>query len=144
KTPEGVMENSGVTDRSLNATLGTKPAKNQEAALNAQHNQAFDVGIPAGAPSGPTANATHKEVTRQLLSGKYTFRKLLPGLEDLSIRGYHQYSDRDVEMIPNTPPSTVGNTRMTALQVLPRGTHNTTGAVLDTRWKTGKNHLLVA
>jgi len=144
KTPEGVMENSGFTDRNLNATLGIKPVKNQELELNAQHYQAFDVGIPGGAPFGPKAKATYKEVTRQLISGKYTFRKLLPGLEDLSIRGYHQYIDRDVEMIPNTPPSTVGNTRMTALQVLPRGTHNTTGAVLDTRWKTGKNHLLVA
>jgi hemoglobin/transferrin/lactoferrin receptor protein len=144
KTPEGSMENSGFTDRNVNATLGIKPVKNQELEINAQHYQAFDAGIPGGAPFGPTAKATYKEVRRQLISGKYTFRNLLPGLEDLSIRAYHQYIDRDVEMIPNTPPSIIGSTRMTALKVLPRGLHNTTGLVVDSRWKTGENHILVA
>lgn len=143
KTPDGVMENSQFNDRNINATIGIKPVTNHELEINAQHYQAFDAGIPGGAPFGKAATATYKEEKRQLISGKYTIKNLLPAMSEVSLRVYHQYILRDVEMIPNTPPTVTNNIRLTALKVLPVGKHNTTGAVLETKWKTGdKGHLV--
>ena len=142
RTPEGIMENSQFSDRNLNATIGIKPLKNHELEVNAQHYQAFNVGIPGGAPFGPAATATYPEERRQLVSARYTVRNLLPAMNEMSVRFYHQYILRDVDMVPNTPPSVSGNQRLTALRVLPRGQHYTTGMVLETRWKTGKNSQL--
>lgn len=144
KTPDGVMENSQFNDRNINATIGVKPLTNHELEINAQHYQAFDAGIPGGAPFGKTATATYKEEKRQLISAKYSIKNLLPAMSELSLRVYHQYILRDVEMIPNTPPTVTNNIRLTALKVLPVGKHNTTGAVLETKWKTGDKGQLVA
>jgi hemoglobin/transferrin/lactoferrin receptor protein len=143
-TPEGIVENSQFNDRNLNATIGVKPFKNHELEINGQHYQALDAGIPGGAPFGPAATATYPEEKRQLVSAKYTVRDLLPSMSEISVRAYHQYILRDVEMIPNTPPSMVGTSRITALKVLPRGEHNTSGMVLETKWKTGETGQLVA
>jgi outer membrane receptor protein involved in Fe transport len=65
-------------------------------------------------------------------------------MSEVSLRVYHQYIFRDVEMIPNTAPTVTGNIRLTALKVLPTGQHNTSGAVLETKWKTGDKGQLVA
>ncbi|MFH0762189.1 MAG: TonB-dependent receptor [Bacteroidota bacterium] len=137
KTPDGVMDNSQFNDRNINATIGIKPLKNHELEINTQHYQAFDAGIPGGAPFGKTATATYKEEKRQLIAGKYTIRDLLPAMSEVSLRVYHQYILRDVEMIPNTEPTVTGNVRLTAQKVTPVGHHNTSGAVLETKWKTG-------
>jgi hemoglobin/transferrin/lactoferrin receptor protein len=144
KTPEGEVSNSQFSDRNVNATLGVRPLKNHELEVNAQHFQAFNVGIPGGAPFGPAAKATYPEEKRQLLSARYTIKNLLPAMEEISVRGYHQYILRDVEMIPNTPSTISGNIRLTANRILPKGDHNTGGAVLETRWKTGGKGSLVA
>jgi hemoglobin/transferrin/lactoferrin receptor protein len=143
RTPDGIMANSGFNDRNVNAAIGVKPLKNHELEINAQQYQAFDVGIPGGAPFGPTALATYPEEKRQLISAKYTVKNLLPNMTEVSLRAYHQYILRDVELIPNTPASVVGNYRMTALRTTPRGEHNTSGMVLETRWKTGTNGQLI-
>ncbi len=144
RTPEGVVENSQFNDRNLNATIGVKPFKNHELEINGQHYQALDAGIPGGAPFGPAAIATYPEEKRQLISAKYTVTDLLPSMSEFSVRAYHQYILRDVEMIPNTPPAMVGTSRITALKVLPRGEHNTSGMVLETKWKTSATGQLVA
>jgi hemoglobin/transferrin/lactoferrin receptor protein len=143
KTPDGVQPNSQFTDQNLNATFGVRPLANHELEINAQHFQAFNVGIPGGAPFGPLATATYPEEKRQLISGKYSIKNLLPGMDEISLRVYHQFILRDVEMIPNTPPTIVGNSRLTAEKVLPRGEHNTSGLVLETKWKTGEKSQLV-
>jgi hemoglobin/transferrin/lactoferrin receptor protein len=143
KTPDGVVPNSQFRDQNLNATIGIKPAVNHEFEMNAQHFQAFDAGIPGGAPFGPLATATYPEERRQLVSARYAIKELLPAMDEISIRGYHQYILRDVEMIPNTPPTLSGNTRITAEKVLPRGHHNTSGMVLETKWSTGNQGMLV-
>lgn len=143
KTPDGIQPNSQFTDQNLNAALGLKPFNNHELEINVQHFQAFHVGIPGGAPFGPTATATYPEEKRQLISGKYTIKNLLPAMDEISFRIYDQYILRDVEIIPNTPPSVVGNTRLTAEKVLPRGEHNTSGMVLESKWKTGEKSLFV-
>ncbi len=144
RTPDGIMENSQFNDRNVNATLGIKPLKSHEFEINAQHYQAFNAGIPGGAPFGPTALATYPEEKRQLISGKYSIRNLIPAMEDLSLRLYHQYILRDVEMLPGTPPAILGNTRLTVEKVLPRGEHNTSVLVLESKWKAGEKHQLVA
>lgn len=143
KTPDGVQPNSQFTDQNINATLGIRPTANQELEINAQHFQAFDVGIPGGAPFGLQATATYPEEKRQLISGKYIIKNLLPSMDELSLRVYHQYILRDVELIPNSPATVNGNIRLTAEKVLPRGEHNTSGMVLETKWKTGDNGRLV-
>lgn len=143
KTPDGVQPNSQFADQNINATLGIKPFANHELEINTQHYQAFNVGIPGGAPFGPLATATYPEEKRQLISGKYAVRNLLPALDEISLRVYHQYILRDVELIPNTPATLTGTTRLTAEKILPRGDHNTNGMVLETKWKTGEKGLLV-
>jgi len=144
RTPDGVMENSGFDDRNLNATVGIKPFKNHELEINGQHYQACDVGIPGGAPFSAAATATYPEEKRQLISAKYTIKDLLPGMSEMSLRVYHQFILRDVEILPNTPSSMIGSMRVTALRLLPRGKHNTNGMVLETNWKTGDRGKLVA
>jgi hemoglobin/transferrin/lactoferrin receptor protein len=144
KTPDGVQPNSQFTDQNFNATIGIRPLKNHEFEVNAQHYQAFNVGIPGGAPFGPLATATYPEIKRELLTAKYSIKNLLPALEDLNFRVYHQFIYRDVEMVPNTPPTVSGNIRITAEKVLPRGKHNTNGLVLESKWRTGERGLLVA
>jgi len=143
KTPDGLQPNSQFSDRNINATVGVRPLANHELEINAQHYQAFDVGIPGGAPFGPLATATYPEEKRQLISGRYSIKNLLPSMEEISLRVYDQYILRDVEMIPNTPPSIVGKNRLTAEKVLPRGEHNTGGLVLESKWKTGEKGRLV-
>jgi hemoglobin/transferrin/lactoferrin receptor protein len=143
KTPDGVQMNSQFTDQDLNATVGIRPAKNHELEINAQHFQALNVGIPGGAPFGPQATATYPEEKRQLISARYSIKNLFPSMEELSVRAYHQYILRDVELIPNTPPTVSGNIRLTADKVLPRGNHNTSGLVLESKWKTGEHGKLV-
>jgi len=143
KTPDGVQPNSQFTDQDLNATLGIRPLANHELEINAQHFEALNVGIPGGAAFGPLATATYPDEKRQLISAKYTIKNLLPTMDEISLRVYHQYILRDVEMIPNTPPSIIGNTRLTAEKVLPRGEHNTSGLVLESKWKTGEKSRLV-
>ncbi len=143
RTPDGVQPNSQFSDRNVNATLGIRPFKNHELEVNAQHFQAFNVGIPGGAPFGPAATATYPEERRQMISAKYSVKNLLPAMEDLSLRVYHQYILRDVELLPNTPPVISGNMRLTAEKILPRGNHNTSGAVLESKWKMGDHGQLV-
>jgi hemoglobin/transferrin/lactoferrin receptor protein len=143
KTPDGIQPNSQFTDQNLNATIGVKPLANHELELNAQHFQAFDVGIPGGAPFGPLALATYPEEKRQLISGRYSVSNLLPAMDEISIRIYHQYIFRDVEMIPNMPANLSGNSRLTAEKVLPRGKHNTSGLTLESKWRTGEVGRLV-
>ncbi|MFA6481309.1 MAG: TonB-dependent receptor [Bacteroidales bacterium] len=143
KTPDGIQPNSQFNDRDINATIGIRPLANHELEINAQHFQAFNVGIPGGAAFGPLATATYPEERRQLISGKYSIKSLLPLMDEISLRVYHQFILRDVEMIPNTPPVIAGNIRLTAERVLPRGEHATDGLVLETRWKTGENSRLV-
>jgi hemoglobin/transferrin/lactoferrin receptor protein len=82
KTPDGIQPNSQFTDQNFNATIGIRPFKNHELEFNAQHYQAFDAGIPGGAPFGPLATATYPEVKRELFSAKYSIKNLLPALED--------------------------------------------------------------
>ncbi|MFA5814375.1 MAG: TonB-dependent receptor plug domain-containing protein, partial [Bacteroidales bacterium] len=60
-TPDGVQPNSQFTDQNVNATVGIRPLANHELEINAQHFQAFNVGIPGGAPFGPLATATYPE-----------------------------------------------------------------------------------
>jgi hemoglobin/transferrin/lactoferrin receptor protein len=143
KTPDGIQPNSQFTDQNLNASLGIRPVKNHELEVNAQHFQALNVGIPGGAPFSAVSTATYPEEKRQLISAKYTIKNLLPSMDEVSLRVYHQYILRDVELIPNTPPTVSGNTRLTAEKVTPRGNHNTDGMVLESKWKTGNNGKLV-
>ena len=143
RTPDGIQPNSQFTDQDLNATIGVRPAKNHELEINAQHYQSLNVGLPGGAPFSPLATATYPQEKRQLISAKYTIKNLLPSMDEISFRIYHQYILRDVEMIPNTPPTITGNIRLTAQKILPRGDHNTSGMVLESKWKTGEKSKLV-
>ncbi|MDD4646221.1 MAG: TonB-dependent receptor, partial [Bacteroidales bacterium] len=143
-TPDGEQPNSQFTDQNLNATLGVKPMTNHELEINLQHYQAFDVGIPGGAPFGSTATVTYPEEKRQLISANYTIKNLIPAMDEISVRVYHQYILRDVEMIPNTAPSLSGNLRLTAEKVTPVGNHYTTGATVESKWKTGNRGQLIA
>jgi len=144
RTPDGEQLNSQFTDQDLNATIGVKPAANQELEINAQYYDATDVGVPGGAPFAATATVTYPSQKRELISAKYLIKNLLPSMDELSVKVYHQYILRDVDMIPNSPSTISGNIRTTALDVTPVGKHHTTGATLESKWKTGEHGNLVA
>ena len=143
RTPDGLLENSMFTDRNLNAYVGFKPFKKHEVEFHGQFYQALDVGIPGGAPFGPSAVARYPEERRNLWSFRYTVRDPLPYLEEISLRAYRQFILRDVEILPNTPPVINNLQRITLQRMLPRGEHNTLGAVIESRWKTGSGARII-
>ncbi len=144
KTPEGILDNSQFSDQNMNASFSVRPLENHEISLNYQDYRAMDVGIPGGAPFGPTVVASYPLATRRLVTGKYKINNISPVLSELSIRYYNQYISRDVKMNPNMGPVLKGNFRITANEFLPKGEHYTQGVVLESKLHVNDNHRLVA
>jgi hypothetical protein len=108
----------GFTDRNLNATLGIKPVKNQE--LELKHSIIRHLMLASRRCSFRTKSSSNLQrgnppTDIRKINFPQTFTRI--GRSE-----YQRLSSKyrpDVEMIPNTPPSTVGNTRMTACKCYP-------------------------
>lgn len=144
KTPEGILENSQFSDYNYNLSFGVKPFKNHEFNLDYQDFVASNVGIPGGAPLAASATATYLKAERRMASAAYSIHRPEKVLNDIRLKYYNQYIFRDVEMIPNAPSSTVGNKRITAKQIRPKGWHFTNGITFETDWKLAENHTILA
>jgi len=143
QTPEGELPNSQFTDNNISVAFGFRPLKNHELSLQYQRFFGEDIGIPGGSPFPGPAEATYPKEKRTLYSGKYTINQFSPSLEKLTLKYYHQYILRDVELIPNIQKITPA-ARITPQKTLPEGNHYTDGAQLKTNWSVFDKHELTA
>ena len=143
-TPRGVLDNSQFQDNSISLDAGLKPLEGHRLEVQYHRFLAEDVGIPGGAPFPGPATASYPREKRNLYSVNYEIRDLLPSLSKLSVKYYHQYILRDVEMHPNVPSQQVGNFRITPRKITPKGKHYTDGLKLTTNWALKGNHQVTA
>ncbi len=143
-TPEGTLENSQFSDNNITLSLGYKPLENHTVKFNFQRFHAKDVGIPGGAPFPGPSKATYPDEARELYSISYVVDDISESLRQIEARYYHQYILRDVELIPNTPPTELPGQRITAQRITPTGRHYTNGAQVNTQWSLGERHELTA
>lgn len=142
KTPEGILPNSQFQDNQIALNTGIKTFENHQLNFQFQRFLAQDVGIPGGDPFPAPAKATYPEEKRNLISAEYKIQNLIPSLEELSLKYYHQYILRDVILEPNIVKQ-AGNMRVTPEKTLPTGKHNTDGLQLKTNWQFGENNQLI-
>jgi len=133
KTPNGILDNSQFTDNNISANAGLKIAEKHELLLNYHRFYAEDVGIPGGKPFPANAKATYPEEKREMYSAQYRIKNVTSSLANLSLKYFHQYIFRDVELIPNP-----------MLILRPTADHNTDGIQLETNVILGDHHHLVA
>ncbi len=149
QTPAGELLNSQFEDNSLSASLQIKPFENQEIKFSYQQFNAYDVGIPGGAPLFPnSAVVTYPEELRRLLNAEYKINNLSRSLIKLSAKYFHQFISRDVENIPGIVqfvPSGNGQPprRVSVLKISPGADHNTDGFQTQADFKF-TNHYLIA
>ncbi|HEX9252458.1 MAG TPA: TonB-dependent receptor [Ignavibacteriaceae bacterium] len=149
QTPSGELDNSQFEGNSFSALLQIKPFEDQEIKLNYQQFNAYDVGIPGGAPLFPNnAKVTYPEELRRLISAEYKINNLSKALIKLSAKYFHQFISRDVENIPNQVqfvPGANGQTpkRVSVLKINPSADHNTDGFQTQADLKFS-NHYLIA
>ncbi len=135
RTPAGIQENSQFNDRNISAFLAIKPLKSQELEFNFQNFKAWNAGIPGGTAFPVNALATYKNAGRYLFSTEYNIRNLSRAFTELSIKYFSQTINRQVDLLPNTPPQVSNNLITTAEKFTPVGNHLTNGIQLNLRWK---------
>lgn len=149
QTPAGELMNSQFEDNSLSASLQIKPFENQEIKFSYQQFNAYDVGIPGGAPLFPNnAVVTYPEEARRLISAEYKINNLSRSLLRLSAKYFHQFISRDVENIPGIVQFVPGGNgqpprRVSVLKISPGADHNTNGFQTQADFKF-QNHYLIA
>ncbi len=132
-TPEGELENSQFKDNNLSLKAGVRPFEDHELRINLQRYRAFDVGIPGGRSFPQPASATYPKENRDLVSADYSIKLKGEILKDISLKYYHQFILRDVELKPN--PN---------VTITPSGYHTTNGISLHSRLTPFKGHNAVA
>ncbi len=148
QTPAGRIPNSRFSVGNYMLKGGLRPLENHRLRLQYQNNRGIDVGIPGGEAFPGPATATYTNISRHLLSGSYEISGLTESLASLKLSYFTQYIERDVEMIPNTPPTETkvpaGVQRVTPTSVVPVGNHLTHGAQLQGTWTPGSRNTLIA
>ncbi|MFW6145244.1 MAG: TonB-dependent receptor [bacterium] len=139
KTPEGILPNSQFGDHNFSLNTGVKTFADHKLLFQFQRFSANNVGLPGGEPFPEQAKATYTDADRNMASIEYKIDKLLPSLEELSLKYFHQYIIRDVLLEPNVT-QTNGNMRITPEKTLPTGKHKTNGVQLKTNWSLGQKH----
>jgi hemoglobin/transferrin/lactoferrin receptor protein len=149
KTPAGELKNSQFEDNSFSALFQFRPIDDHEIKLNYQQFNAYDVGIPGGAPLFPNnAVVTYPEELRRLLSAEYKINNLSRSLVKLTAKYFYQFISRDVENIPGTVqffPAGNGQPprRVSVLKISPSADHITNGFQIQSDFKF-KSHYLIA
>ena len=149
QTPLGELSNSQFEDNSFSALLQFKPLDDHEIKFNYQQFNAYDVGIPGGAPLFPnTAVVTYPEELRRLLSAEYKINNLSRSLIKLTAKYFYQFISRDVENIPGIVqfiPAGNGQPprRVSVLKISPSADHKTDGFQTQADFKF-VNHYIIA
>ncbi|MCF8240745.1 MAG: TonB-dependent receptor [Melioribacteraceae bacterium] len=132
ETPSGKL-NSRFRDNNINASIGVRPTGSHELIFNYQKFDANDVGIPGGTPFPSAATARYISSSRELLSGEYRIKNLMPSLLSFSFKFYHQKIIRDLELIPNANAI-----------INPGAKHVMNGLQIQTKFLINKSNLLIA
>lgn len=133
ETPEGTLENSQFHDNNISAMVGFIPFEDHELQINFQEFNAKDVGIPGGNAFPATASARYVSEKRNMYSAEYRVNNLFPSLAMASIKYFHQFIDRQVELVPNAN-----------VTVTPGATHTVDGVQFQSNWLFGKTHFVIA
>ncbi|MBN1541769.1 TonB-dependent receptor [candidate division KSB1 bacterium] len=150
QTPQGTLTNSGFADNNLSARLGIRIGKQHELLANLQRYRATDVGLPGGYPIFPAqATVSYPREERDLIGVEYIGRNLNSNLLKLSFRVFQQDILRDVLNIPHIVQEIPAQNGMPAkrvnvLEIAPGATHQTRGAQVQTDWRIGARHYLIA
>ncbi len=143
-TPNGELPNSQFNDNSISGIFGVMPFKNHEFKLHYQRYDARDVGIPGGGTLFPTiAIVSYPKEKRDMVSGEYSIKNILPYLPKVSLKYFYQSILRDVVVLPNqvvTKPTQ----RVSVLKLTPNARHYTNGVQFQTDWQINKFNYLIA
>jgi hemoglobin/transferrin/lactoferrin receptor protein len=144
RTPNGVLPNSQFTTNNFRTTIGVKPFNNHLIKLQYQRNRSSNVGIPGGDAFPLTAQATYRNISRDLFAASYEISNISEILTSLKFSYFNQYIDRDVTINPNTINEATlpnGNTqRTTPTLMTPTGEHLTNGVQLQGTLKLWENN----
>lgn len=133
KTPQGMLPNSQFRDNYFSGVVGVKPIENHELKISYQRFRGDDIGIPGGRPFPKTAVARYLLAQREMYSVEYRLKNLFYSLPNTSVKYFRQEIKRSVELKPNSSTT-----------ALPRATHKTDGAQLQTNWLINNNNQLAA
>lgn len=148
QTPSGELNNSQFEDNSFSALFRFRPIDDHEIKLNYQQFNAYDVGIPGGAPLFPNnAVVTYPEELRRLLSAEYKINNLSRSLVKLTAKYFYQFISRDVENIPGTVqfvPAGNGQPprRVSVLKISPSANHKTDGFQTQADFKFANHYII--
>jgi len=124
-TPNGELKNSQFNDASWSLKGGMRYDDNQELVVGYNEFYGWDIGIPGNDAfklpiPNVIANVRYAGIKRRQLNGEYIFTDLSDLITKLSIKGYTQNINRDVE---NTFKPTPTTTRY----ILPSSINSTSG-----------------
>ncbi|HEY5534665.1 MAG TPA: TonB-dependent receptor [Ignavibacteria bacterium] len=143
-TPNGELKNSQFNDNSFSGNLGIMPFKNQEFKLQYQRYEARDIGIPGGGTLFPAiAIVSYPKEKRDMISGEYSIKNILPYLVKVSLKYFYQSILRDVVVLP-AQVVTKPTQRVSVLKLTPNARHYTNGVQFQTDWQIGKFNYLIA
>lgn len=133
KTPEGLLPNSKYKDNSISFSGGINPYLNHEVKFNYNRFYGEDIGIPGGKPFPAAAVSRYPQEKRELISAEYKLSGISKSLRNLSVKYFHQFILRDVEIVPN------------AVAVTNTGAdHKTDGLQLQSDWLITSKYRLIA
>ena len=140
-SPEGPIPNSSFSDWNISARVAIRTFDKHELSLNYQK---FDgsADVPGGDAFPFMARASYLDFDRELVSFEYQITDLLPAMKTLKAKLYRHDIFRNVGVIPNVPPTTVGNIRVTPQMLNPSATHVTNGGHIESCWILGGRHKL--
>ena len=133
-----IVPNSQFRDAETDVNLGLKLTDKLSFNTTYQDFRAKDVGIPGGSTFPLKADASYTLATRKLFDAAFSWKGGTGWLKESNLNFYHQPMDREVTIIPNSPPTVKtgvpkpeNSTRITAVSIKPDGSHNVYGA----RWQ---------
>ncbi|MCE5251889.1 TonB-dependent receptor [bacterium] len=132
------IRNSQFEDRQTQVNFGLKVSDRHTLEGRYQYFSVLDAGVPGAASFPKNALARYPDTSRILADMSWTWRPHTTWLRESSINAYYQPVKRNVELLPNTPPSETPNPvdstkliRMTPTAIYPKADHRVTGA----RWQ---------
>lgn len=142
-SPEGPILNSGFSDWNISGRIAIRTFDKHELSLNYQKFEG-KAGIPGGDNLPFNAKATYLDFDRDLVSFEYQITDLLPAMKILKAKYYRQDIFRNVDILPNVPPTTAGNMRVSPQVLNPSASHITNGGLVESQWIFGGLHELTA
>jgi hemoglobin/transferrin/lactoferrin receptor protein len=133
-----IVPNSQFRDAETDVNFGLRFTDKLSLDTSYQDFRAKDVGIPGGSTFPLKADASYTLATRKLFDATLSWKGGTGWLKESSLNFYHQPMDREVKIIPNSPPTVKtgvpkpeNSTRITAVSIKPDGSHD----VYGTRWQ---------